>query len=208
MEEYITNAFTRTEDQTNLEVNNLNVTCITSTDNKFNLDSEGNLTVKSITTEVPITSESTTPSTPSQLDMSMIYPVGSIYMSVNNVSPSTLFGGTWEQIKDKFLLSCGDTYTAGATGGEATHVLTTNEMPQHTHIQNAHSHTQNYHTWYNDASNYDVRLASSSGGYHGMAGTYGYATQAATAVNQNTGGSQAHNNMPPYLAVYMWKRIA
>ena len=199
MEEYITNAFTRTGDQTNLEVNNLNVTCITSTDNNFNLDSEGNLTVKSITTETE---------TSASVDMNTIYPVGSIYMSVNNVNPSTLFGGTWEQIKDKFLLSCGDVYTAGATGGEATHTLTTNEMPQHTHIQNAHSHTQNYHTWYNDASNYDVRLASSSGGYHGMAGTYGYATQTATAVNQNTGGSQAHNNMPPYLAVYMWKRTA
>lgn len=199
MEEYITNAFTRTGDQTNLEVNNLNVTCITSTDNKFNLDSEGNLTVKSITTETE---------TSVSVDMNTIYPVGSIYMSVNNVNPSTLFGGTWKQIKDKFLLSCGDVYTAGTTGGEATHTLTTNEMPQHTHIQNAHSHTQNYHTWYNDASNYDARLASSSGGYHGMAGTYGYATQAATAVNQNTGGSQAHNNMPPYLAVYMWKRTA
>ena len=50
-----------------------------------------------------------------------IYPVGSIYMSVNNTSPSTLFGGTWEQIKDTFLLSAGNTYTAGNTGGSATH---------------------------------------------------------------------------------------
>lgn len=205
MEEYITNAFTRTGEQTNLEVNNLNVTCITSTDNKFNLDSEGNLTVKSITTEVPITTES---SSTSQLDMNMIYPVGSIYMSVNNVSPSTLFGGTWEQIKDKFLLSCGDTYAAGTTGGEATHTLTTNEMPLHTHVQNAHSHAQNYYTWYNNSSDYDARFASSTGGFYAIAGTNNYATAATTAVNQNTGGSQAHNNMPPYLAVYMWKRTA
>ena len=50
----------------------------------------------------------------------LIYPVGSIYMSVNSTSPASLFGGTWEQIKDTFLLSAGDTYTAGATGGSAT----------------------------------------------------------------------------------------
>ena len=50
-----------------------------------------------------------------------IYPVGSIYMSVNSTSPETLFGGTWVQIKDTFLLSAGDTYTAGNTGGSATH---------------------------------------------------------------------------------------
>ena len=62
-----------------------------------------------------------------------IYPIGSIYMSVNNVNPSTVFGGTWEQIKDKFLLACGDTYNNGATGGEATHTLTSNEMPSHNH---------------------------------------------------------------------------
>lgn len=199
MEEYITNAFTRTGDQTNLEVNNLNVTCITSTNNKFNLDSEGNLTVKSITTETE---------TSASVDMNAIYPIGSIYMSVNTVNPSTLFGGTWEQIKDKFLLACGDTYTVGATGGEATHTLTTNEMPLHTHVQNAHSHAQNYYTWYNNQYDYDVRLGSSSGGYYAIAGTNNYATAATTAVNQNTGGSQAHNNMPPYLAVYMWKRTA
>ena len=62
-----------------------------------------------------------------------IYPIGSIYMSVNNVNPSTVFGGTWEQIKDKFLLACGDTYNNGATGGEATHTLTSDEMPSHNH---------------------------------------------------------------------------
>lgn len=200
MEEYITNAFTQTGEQTNLTINNLDVTCITSSNDNFNLDSEGNLTVKSINVETgAVTNEGV---------VNLIYPVGSIYMSVNNANPGTLFGGTWEQIKDKFLLSCGDTYTAGTTGGEATHTLTTNEMPQHTHVQNAHAHTQNYYTWYNNQYNYDVRLAASSGGYYAIAGTNNYATASTTAVNQNTGGSQAHNNMPPYLTVYMWKRTA
>ena len=62
-----------------------------------------------------------------------IYPVGSIYMSVNNVNPSTMFGGTWQQIKDRFLLACGDTYANASTGGEASHELTANEMPSHNH---------------------------------------------------------------------------
>lgn len=73
-----------------------------------------------------------------------VYPVGSIYMSVNNVDPAAIFGGTWVQIKDKFLLACGTTYTNGSTGGVATnpytpqgtvgnHTLTENEIPAHVH---------------------------------------------------------------------------
>lgn len=88
----------------------------------------------------------------------LVYPVGSIYMSTSNVSPATLFSGTtWEQIQDKFLLSAGSTYTAGSTGGEATHVLTEAEMPAHTHTfagsavntgdnSRGHTHTGPSHT--------------------------------------------------------------
>ena len=66
--------------------------------------------------------------------MKKIYPVGSIYISTVSTNPSTLFGfGTWAQIKDTFLLAAGTTYKAGATGGEATHKLTINEIPSHTH---------------------------------------------------------------------------
>lgn len=65
--------------------------------------------------------------------VNLIYPVGSIYMSVASASPATLFGGTWEQLKDRFLLGAGDTYTAGDTGGSASHTLTTDEMPSHNH---------------------------------------------------------------------------
>ena len=57
------------------------------------------------------------------------YPVGSIYMSVNSTSPADLFGGTWEQIKDTFLLAAGDTYSAGSTGGETEGWLTIDEIP-------------------------------------------------------------------------------
>lgn len=61
--------------------------------------------------------------------INIVYPVGSIYMSVNSTSPASLFGGTWERIKDRFLLASGDTYSAGSTGGEAQHTLTNNMPP-------------------------------------------------------------------------------
>ena len=66
--------------------------------------------------------------------INLIYPVGSIYMSVASTDPGSVMPGTtWARLKDKFLLGAGDTYTAGNTGGSATHTLTTNEMPSHNH---------------------------------------------------------------------------
>lgn len=123
--------------------------------------------------------------------LNLIYPVGSIYMSVNNVSPATFIGGTWEALKDRFLIGAGNSYSGGATGGEATHKLTINEMPSHTHQILYAGGTQK--TWgYN---------------YSNDGGTISSATFDNAGIN-NTGGSAAHNNMPPYLAVYMWKRTA
>ena len=122
-----------------------------------------------------------------------IYPVGSIYMSVNSTNPGYLFGGTWTQIKDTFLLSAGDTYTAGNTGGEATHTLTVQEMPSHTHSWNGFASLDT------DAGD-SRRQAINAQRYNQDP------TQSGT-IN-NTGGGQAHNNMPTYLVVYMWKRTA
>ena len=64
-----------------------------------------------------------------------VYPVGSIYMSMNQADPGTLFGGTWERVQDRFLLASGSTYVAGTTGGSADSVVVS-----HTHAQKAHSH--------------------------------------------------------------------
>jgi len=116
-----------------------------------------------------------------------VYPVGSIYMSANSTSPGTLFGGTWERIQDTFLLAAGSTYAAGSTGGEATHTLTVDEMPSHMHKMSV----------VKDAATGNVRWRPVSWGE----GT----TESAT---ERIGGGQAHNNMPPYLAVYVWKRTA
>ena len=119
----------------------------------------------------------------------MVYPVGSVYVSVNATNPSALFGGTWEQIKDRFLLSAGDTYKAGATGGEATHVLTVDEIPRHNHsIDNLNVS--------GSTTPYMTVQAQEKKGYGGNVQTF------------FTGGGQAHNNMPPYIVVYIWQRTA
>lgn len=123
-----------------------------------------------------------------------VYPVGAIYMSAAATNPGTLFGvGTWEQIKDVFLLAAGDTYAAGATGGEATHTLAENEIPAHRHkiaYPNASGE-------YGDAA---IGYPASSG----TKKTWG----AEMCKTESVGGGEAHNNMPPYLAVYAWKRTA
>ena len=121
----------------------------------------------------------------------MIYPIGSIYMSVNDMNPSLFIGGIWEQIEDRFLLACGSTYTNGATGGEATHTLTINEMPSHRHSRM----TQPQVFAEQDTTKSDI-ISPASGSANKV-----------TKYTDYTGGGQAHNNMPPYLAVYMWKRI-
>lgn len=128
-----------------------------------------------------------------QVDLINLYPVGSIYISVNSTNPATLFGGTWEQIKDKFLLSAGDTYNAGDEGGEATHKLTIDEMPKHKHNANVRIN------WY-DGTAYGPLFNQGDSSHVGV--------DRETTYTDEVGGGQPHNNMPPYLAVYMWKRIA
>lgn len=119
----------------------------------------------------------------------MIYPVGAIYISASNISPSVLFGGTWEQVQDRFLLGAGASYQAGSTGGEAYHTLTIDEMPRHNHeIDNLNAS--------GNSTPYMTVQAQDKKGYGGNVQT------------MFAGGSQPHNNMPPYLAVYIWKRVS
>lgn len=122
--------------------------------------------------------------------LSKVYPVGSIYMSLSSTDPKTLFGGTWERLKDRFLLAAGDRYSAGETGGEATHTLTKDEMPSHNHYAAINGGTDSYGQNRTTISSFAIKAQ-------------GY-TDSSTIFA--TGGGNAHNNMPPYLAVYMWKR--
>ena len=121
------------------------------------------------------------------------YPVGAVYISANSTSPASLFGGTWESIGGRFLLGADSTYTAGSTGGETTHTLTIDEMPSHRHVINA---------------SYSSAGSSSSDGGKILSGDDNNGWLWDFTSTNWTGGSVAHNNMPPYLAVYMWKRVS
>lgn len=126
-----------------------------------------------------------------------LYAVGSIYMSVNSTSPASLFGGTWERIKDKFLLGSGDSYSAGATGGSATHTHNASGFAKISTSAAGINVSQKDQTidW---AINYRMATPSNASQQTGMT-SWGVDTD--TTVHSST-------NMPPYLAVYIWKRTA
>lgn len=129
-----------------------------------------------------------------------IYPVGSVYISVLDTDPAELFGGTWQRLQNRFLLGAGGAYAGGTTGGEAEHKLTETELPTHRHhdVWDEHGSIQlgvTYGAVDNTSGNcYTLKNLKSQSGTDLMTG--------------NTGANQPHNNMPPYLAVYMWKRTA
>lgn len=147
-----------------------------------------------------------------------VYPVGAIYVSTVETNPQILFGfGTWERLEDRFLIGASNTYSAGTTGGEATHTLTTEELPSHTHAQlgakgDAENSSPVRQAYQNDGN---VVVYDSNGAvlWATMKMTDAKKIYRTTTINQDgitgaTGGGKAHNNMPPYLAVYMWKRTA
>lgn len=132
----------------------------------------------------------------------LCYPVGSIYMSVNDTEPSVLFGGTWEKIKDRFLLASGDTYTTGNTGGEATHTHDIGKMiaavyPVGTYFE------------------YDyvggVPLGQYTSKYKNIipnGATENSSTNIGGGIPIKGTPTQPSNNMPPYLVVNIWQRIS
>lgn len=156
--------------------------------------------------------------------MNMVYPVGSIYMSVNATSPASLFGGTWEQIQDRFLLATGSTYNAGSTGGSATHTHTTPatttggtaitvaQMPSHHHIENIETGDGGIVPLVTNLTGGSVSSDFRQKQEGWKAGTP--ITTADSGYNQAHTHSQvatttsATSTLPPYLAVYMWKRTA
>ncbi len=216
---YFKDAFTKTEDKLNLEVDSATIKCLSSKNNKFSLDENGNLIVNSITTN-----ETSQPVIDNATICNLIYPVGSIYLSINSTNPATLFGGTWQQLKDKFLLGAGDIYSSGTSGGSANHNHT---VPGHTHTSPAHNHNiddcvalintfnkyveikgKTYY-WYSEE-----RAVGAS--YEGSGRSNNWAVQTrgdtSTTTPGNTGSTElttnSSSNLPPYMTVYMWKRTA
>lgn len=146
--------------------------------------------------------------------INLIYPIGSIYISMNETDPAILFGGTWERISGRFLLGCGgdgpgannDVNTPqqlpaeqqmwfsdlhpGVTSGEYYHTLTAYEMPKHSHITKS-----------------TESAASNGAGWSMYAVNYYVNNDHALGTNE-VGASMAHNNMPPYITVAIWQRIS
>lgn len=128
--------------------------------------------------------------------LNKLYPVGCIYQSTSSTSPASFLGGTWERIKDKFILAAGDTYAAGTSGGETTHTLTIDEMPSHNHsLYTYQDSTQEEKANFIAQDNYTFKDG------------YTYRTTG-VRIMTTVGGSRPHNNMPPYTAMYAWKRIS
>ena len=130
-----------------------------------------------------------------------IYPIGSIYISTNsNFNPNTIWGGTWRKTaKGRCLIGANDTYPLGSTGGEETHYLTVNEMPSHDH-----SLSDWAMSWKQNGAQGEVNLGVSATA-EAWNNNRGYFK---SQTSKPSGGGQPHNNMQPYLAVYIWERTA
>lgn len=140
----------------------------------------------------------------------LVYPVGSIYISVNSINPGTLFGGTWEQLKDVFLLGCSlQLNPLGSTGGEAKHTLTEAEMPSHIGHMLSNFTDSAYTDRGGDTNSYYLNSNTTAGvsKYENRPWKVASGNEIVMA-GTSRGGGKAHNNMPPYLAVAMWKRTA
>lgn len=116
-----------------------------------------------------------------------ILPVGMIIQLYSHADPNDMYPGTtWVRLENTFLWGCDETGSIGTTGGEKTHTLTTAEMPEHSHgsVYSQHASGTKDKAWYT--------TSGSSVAYGAVA----------------TGGGAAHNNMPPYTQVSIWRRTA
>ena len=156
------------------------------------------------------------------------YPVGSIYTSTKPNNPEEMFGGTWAQLSGQFLIGCNDKYTAGSTGGKDSILLTTDNLPSHSHGVGSLSINdielkgswENKNARFPGANNFTgivKEIEKSIAGYWGETGgtdtnTVGFEVDAShghtiSGTTAKTGTGKSFSNMPPYLAVYMWERI-
>ena len=132
------------------------------------------------------------PSLEFSMIIDLIYPIGSIYMTVSDTNPfETIKFGVWEKIENRFLLASSNIHMNGETGGEENHTLSINEMPKHSHKMKYDSIGW---TAIRQSSGTNGILENNASSYDGQ-----YSTE-------EIGNGNAHNNMPPYLAVNMWKR--
>ena len=178
---------TETQNGFNIEGNELNINCITSKENKFHLDSEGNLIVNSITT-----TNNESSSINYQEIFNSIYPVGAIYLSIDSKDPSTLFGGVWERIsKGRTLVGVDENDTdfnmSKKIGGSKY-------LQRHQHDLYT-TPRDGAVTWINGVQRfaYDFNAIGSVNTYQ---------------ASVTTTGAGDSGNLQPYITCYIWNRIA
>ena len=202
MNNNIEDFLTITNNGLDVDANNVNANCITSKNNTFSIDTNGNITCNSITSNVA-----------QGLTFEQIYPIGAIYMSTANINPTLLFGGTWERIHDCFLIAVGNNYTLGETGGSTSH---THTMPNHYHgpgsmyaaLQFDGTNGTKYKTKTGITYTPNERKADAGAGYsYSTTCTEGIQIYGNTE-SKSAGTTNSGSSMPPYLAVNVWKRTA
>ena len=205
---YINDAFSKDANGTNLNINNITATCLTSSNNSFSVDSEGNIVAKSLTL-----SESNSSNIDYEEIFNKIYPVGSIYISVNNVNPGTIFTGIWEQFATGRTLVGVDSSQA-----EFDSVLKTGghkELQSHGHgatigYAGDHQHTGNTLEvqMKNTVNTRDcARNINSSYDYAGVTITNVSGNHTHNITISNSGNGNA-GNLQPYVTCYMWRRTS
>lgn len=145
-----------------------------------------------------------------KINIDLIYPIGSIYMSVINNSPEQLFGGKWQQIQDSFLLACGTNHQAGETGGTETHTHNYGIQAGGYYCETGLVENDNAGILSYNTSNTPSKTGWSSVGSMTMKMNNGVeaSSKSSSATHYRSIGNTSYtNNMPPYLAVYVWKRV-
>ena len=144
-----------------------------------------------------------------QILLDYVYPVGSVYISTASTSPASLFGGTWEQLKDRFLLGAGDSYAAGSLGGYE-YVRQVSYLPP---INTNASQAANNNYLKSVIPQIDQYLKPTSRNTAKVTNIADAAGQPGTDAELTIGTEASYYtyeslNMPPYLSVYVWKRVS
>lgn len=154
----------------------------------------------------------TEPNSPSKVEMlNAIYPVGSIYMSVNNVSPASFLGGAWTQLTNRFLVGAGSAYSVNSTGGSSTHThkygIQLSEYYGDISLATTSTGLLSYNS--SGAISGVVTSRTSKGNLNAVVNNNATtASKTVSAVHYTTESNTAPTStLPPYLAVYMWKRV-